>query len=262
MDKTLLGMNAKKKEEKVKELYEKWPYPSREIASKKDLSKYLKWISAIFTTDENFWKEKKVLDAGCGTGELANALALGGASVLGIDFSSAAIKKAKKLAQRTQSGAKFKEKNILNFKIKKKFDVVIALGSLHHTTNAEKGFQICASHLNKEGLIILGLYNKYSRTRLRAKRIVLFALCGSQIEKRIELGKKLFGGPKNNYWAADKYGQVHESYHTINEVLRWFEKNEIDFVSSKPKFEHPVIDELKWLAKKENAFFVMIGRKN
>ena len=43
----------------------------------------------------------------------------------------------------------------------KKFDVVIALGSLHHTTN-KKGFEIGCKNLSKEGVIFVGLYNKYS----------------------------------------------------------------------------------------------------
>ncbi|MCX6801193.1 MAG: methyltransferase domain-containing protein [Candidatus Diapherotrites archaeon] len=256
------GKNEKAAEGLVRELYEKWPYPSREIGSGEMLSKYHKWVSKIFTTEKNFWKEKKVFDVGCGTGELANSIALQDAKVLGIDFSGASIGRAKKLEKTVKSGAKFEEKNVFEFKSKKKFDVVIALGSLHHTIDAKRAFKICAENLKDGGIIIVGLYNKYSRLRLRMKRTFIGFFCGNNIGKRVEFGKKYFGGPENETWIADKYGQVHESYHSVGEVLEWFRENGIEFVNSKPKFKKPLIDEIKWLFKKENAFFVMVGKKN
>ena len=45
-------------------------------------------------------------------------------------------------------------------------------------------------------------------------------------------------------------------------MLKWFNEENIEFVASKPKFATPIIDELKWLLKKQNAFFVMVGKKN
>ncbi|MDD3083451.1 MAG: class I SAM-dependent methyltransferase [Candidatus ainarchaeum sp.] len=254
-------MNNEKKEKLVQKLYEKYPYPNRGKKNREELLKYGKWVSNIFGEKTDFWSGKKVLELGCGTGELANSLAIFGAKIKAIDFSENSIREAKKLSKKIgNQETVFLKKNILEIEFEEKFDVVIALGSLHHTINARKGFDIAYKHCKKNGLIIIGLYNKYSRFRHRVKRVILFLFAGNDFEKRISLGKKIFGG-KNIYWCADKYGQVHESYHSVSEVLKWFKKNKIEFVASKPKFVSPIIDELKWLLRKENAFFVMIGRK-
>ncbi|MFA5763282.1 MAG: class I SAM-dependent methyltransferase [archaeon] len=246
----------------VKKLYETYSYPNRGIENKEKLLNYVKWVSKIFDKDVTYWNGKTILELGCGTGELANALSFCGANITAIDFSSSSITKAKELAKRMQSkNVNFLEKNILELDLEKEFDVVIALGSLHHTIDAKKGFDIACNHCKTNGIIIIGLYNKYSRFRHRVKRVILFLLAGKNFEKRIIIGQKLFGGDKAKSWLADKYGQVHESYHSINQILSWFKEKNIKFVASKPKFKTPIIDELKWLIKRENAFFVMIGVK-
>ncbi len=265
-------MDLKKKEEKVKELYEKYPYPARKIISKSELEYFAQWVATTFGEKKEFWKGKTVLELGCGTGELANSLALCGAKITAIDFSAASIKHAKKISQKlkTQHEVKFIEKNILSLSENefngKKFDAVIALGSLHHTINALEGFKIACKFAKPNGLVVIGLYNKYARLRHLIRRSFLRITAGDNIEKRIELGKKFFG-TKNKQendktWFADKYGSVHESHHSINEVLYWFKQEGIEFISSKPKFERAVIDELTWLFEKRGAFFVMSGKKN
>jgi 2-polyprenyl-3-methyl-5-hydroxy-6-metoxy-1,4-benzoquinol methylase len=254
------------KEGLVKELYEKYPYPSRKINDKTSAQKYATWVSKILDEKNSFWKGKKVLELGCGTGELANGLSLCGANVYAIDFSSSSIKKAKELSEKLGTNVTFEEKNILNFKSTKsdaeKYDVVIALGSLHHTINAKKGFHIACNCTTKEGIVIIGLYNKYSRFKHRMKRMILKVLAGNDFEKRMHVGEKIFGGNKSPAWLADKYGQAHESYHSISEILKWFREEEIELLASKPKFKRPFFDEIKWLIKKQNAFFVMVGKRN
>jgi SAM-dependent methyltransferase len=268
----LISMEPKQKEALVKELYEKYPYPSRLATSKRDIEYFAAWVARIFGEKKEFWRKKSVLELGCGTGELACALALSGAKVEAIDFSSSSIKKARELAKKfgVADEARFTEENILSYDSMEKFDVVIALGSLHHTIDAHKAFHIAAKHVKGNGLIVVGLYNKYSRFRHRVRRLVLFALAENDVEKRIAVGKKIFGfgsnpgagGREANVaWLADKYGQVHESYHSVLEVKKWFKEGGFEFVASKPKFRTPIVDELGWLLKKKGAFFVMVGKK-
>jgi len=259
-------MKTNQNEQKVKELYEKYPYPLRADHSKEQIIYFAKWVAKIFGETEKYWKGKSVLELGCGTGELAIALALSGASVKGVDFSNSAIKNARNLAKKSGTAKKtsFVLKNILNIKeneFGKKFDSVIALGSLHHTTNAKKGFEIACEQTKTNGLVIIGLYNKYSRAKHRAKRIMIQLLAGEDIEKRIKIGAKFFGSTGNLTKDADKYGQVYETYHSISEVKKWFKENNIEYISSKPAFVTPRIDEIKWLLEGKEAFFVMVGRK-
>ena len=252
--------NNKNFEDLVKNLYETYPYPSRQDISARKVTQFVKWVSNILGEDLDFWKGQNVLELGCGTGELANGLALCGARVYAIDFSSKSIKKAKENSKKLGTKVEFSEKNILNFKTDKKYDVVIALGSLHHTINAKKGFDNGTACLVKNGIMIVGLYNKYSRFRQRIRRIILGLFCGKNIEKRIEFGKKYFGKMESREQEADKYGQVWESYHTVSQILGWFAEKKLDFIASKPSFKTPRIDEIRWFIEKKGAFFVMVGK--
>jgi SAM-dependent methyltransferase len=261
-------MNKKSKEGLVKELYEKYPYPARNEITKEGAKYFAKWAADSFDSGTEYWKGKNVLELGCGTGELACGLALCGARVVAIDFSSSSIKHAKALAKRLGVSGKvnFQCKNILELKnneFDKKFDAVIALGSLHHTIDAKKGFEIAAGNLKKNGIIVIGLYNKYARFRHRVRRFILWTFCGADIEKRISFGEKYFGKNEKagKAWLADKFGQVHESYHSVSEVKKWFREEGIEFISSKPKLTTPRIGEIKWLIEKKGAFFVMCGKK-
>jgi 2-polyprenyl-3-methyl-5-hydroxy-6-metoxy-1,4-benzoquinol methylase len=258
-------MNNSEKEKLVKELYEKYPYPSRIDSTNEKLESFALWAAKSLKEDNSFWKGKTILELGCGTGELSVGLALCKAKVTAVDFSSASIKKARQLAEKKckTNKPKYYLKNILDLKeneFKKKFDVVIALGSLHHTVNAKKGFEIGCAQLKENGIIIIGLYNKYSRAKHRVKRIIVRLIAGNDIEKRIKIGEIFYNQKTNKERIADKFGQVHESYHSINEILKWFKEQNIEFIGSKPEFEKPIIDELKWLIEKKNAFFVMSGK--
>lgn len=261
-------MNKKNKEALVKELYEKYPYPARKDITKEGVIYFAKWAADSFGSDATYWKGKEILELGCGTGELACGLALSGARVIAVDFSSSSIKHAKALAKRLGASGKvnFQCKSILELKTNefdKKFDAVIALGSLHHTIDARKGFEIACSNLMHDGVIVIGMYNKYARFRHRVRRLLLWAFCGANIEKRISFGEKYFANNEKagRAWLADKYGQVHESYHSVSEVKKWFREEGIEFISSKPKLTTPRIGEIKWLIEEKGAFFVMCGTK-
>ena len=161
----------------VKELYEKYPYPNRGFETQKESLRYVTWVSKIFGKDINYWKGKTVLELGCGTGELANGLSACGANIIAIDLSKNSISKANLLKKKLKNkNVTFENKNILTYNNTKKFDIVIALGSLHHTIDARGGFSIASKHVKKDGLVIIGLYNKYSRFRHRLKRIILFIM--------------------------------------------------------------------------------------
>lgn len=259
-------MDPKKKENLVKELYEKYPYPSRIDSTEEKLKSFSLWAAKIIKEDNSFWKGKEVLEMGCGTGELSVGLALCGAKVTAIDFSSSSIKKATQLAEKRCPKNKpvYFLKNILELKeneFEKKFDIVIALGSLHHTIDAKKGFVIGCKQLKQKGIIIIGLYNKYSRARHRAKRIIVRLIAGNDIEKRIKVGEFFFNKKTPKERIADKFGQVHESYHSISEIQKWFKEQKLEFIGSKPEYKTPRIDEVKWLIERKNAFFVMSGKK-
>ncbi len=97
------------------------------------------------------WKKKKVLDVGCGTGNFAFLASEQGANVLGIDFSTIAIKTAKKTF--SSPNLDFKKMDI--FKLTGKFDVIVSIGTLEHTDDPLKCLKFLKRHLNPNGKIII-----------------------------------------------------------------------------------------------------------
>ncbi len=104
-----------------------------------------------------FFKNKKILDLGCGTGEFLNNYYGMGAECLGIDIEN-----------------NFKIKNKINFKLinieankflkncKKKFDVVFLFEFLEHLEdqNKHKLFENLKKKLNKNAYIFISTLNK------------------------------------------------------------------------------------------------------
>ena len=104
-----------------------------------------------------FFKNKKILDLGCGTGEFLNNYHGMGAECLGIDIEN-----------------NFKIKNKINFKLinieankflkncKKKFDVIFLFEFLEHLEEQDKHqlFENLTKNLNKNAYIFISTLNK------------------------------------------------------------------------------------------------------
>ena len=98
------------------------------------------------------WKNKTVLDVGCGTGLFAHKVSkLSSKQVLGIDFSKEAID----IATKTHKHHNL-QYHVLDVKeIKSKYDVIVSLGTLEHMDNPLKTLKILQKHLTKNGKIIV-----------------------------------------------------------------------------------------------------------
>jgi len=117
----------------------------------KGYQKYLDKILALVA------KKSKILDIGCGTGQVANFLAEKDYEVIGIDLSSIFVKEAKK------GKAKFKVMDSTSLKFKdNSFDAVISAETLEHIPNPEKALLEMTRVLKKDGLIFLRFPNKQS----------------------------------------------------------------------------------------------------
>src|SRR3989344_3143754 len=125
----------------VKQLYEKYPFPSRDtsLGTKADKLRRLQWIQMCLPRMKHpldFPKNSLILDAGCGTGDIACTLGYSGANVLGIDGSSNSIKIAKSsLAKLKLKNVSFKQCYLEKLSPKRKFDYIFCLGVLHHNKN-------------------------------------------------------------------------------------------------------------------------------
>ena len=97
------------------------------------------------------WKNKKIVDIGCGTGNFAFLASKKGANVLGIDYSKTAIEKAKK--KYVRKNLEFKKMNV--FELKGNFDVIVSIGTLEHTDDPLKTLKFLKRHLSKNGKLII-----------------------------------------------------------------------------------------------------------
>jgi len=66
-------------------------------------------------------------------------------------------------------------------------------------------------------------------------------------------------------YAADKYVNPYESYHTVGEIMDWFRRNNIEYIGSYPATPAgspgSSIAQMKWLFQRK-GFFIISGRKN
>ena len=99
------------------------------------------------------WKNKIVLDVGCGTGKLDFLIVKKGAkSCKGVDYSSEAIKIAK---------SKYEHKNLsfenldINKKFSGKYDIIVSIGTLEHQDNPFYTLKLFKKHLSNNGKIII-----------------------------------------------------------------------------------------------------------
>ena len=98
------------------------------------------------------WKNKNVLDVGCGTGRLLYLAAKKGAKCTGVDFSNEAIKIAKK--KYIHPNLSFQELDITeNFS--SKYDVIVSIGTLEHQDDPLYILKMLKKHLNPRGKIII-----------------------------------------------------------------------------------------------------------
>ena len=109
----------------------------------------------------------RVLDAGCGTGNTAVALARRFSSVefLGIDQSEASLEKARSAAASFgMKNLRFRNWDLMKpLAVEKKFDVVLCLGVLHHTANMKRGLNNLRGVMRKDGELFLWIYGKHGR---------------------------------------------------------------------------------------------------
>jgi ubiquinone/menaquinone biosynthesis C-methylase UbiE len=109
--------------------------------------------------DLKWFQGKRCLDAGCGGGRYAIAMAtLGAAEVIGCDISSEGLKDARSRAA-DMSNITFEEASVIDLPYPdESFDFVCCSGVLHHTADPEKGLQELARVLRPSGKIFLLLY--------------------------------------------------------------------------------------------------------
>lgn len=273
--------------ETVKAFYEENPFPNyddfdsvwtlRERARRSGLARVL---------DDELAPGARVLEVGCGTGQLTNFLgSAGGRVVFGTDMCLNSLRLAHEFAAREGiDDAVFVQMNLFRPVFRPgSFDLVICNGVLHHTADPFGGFRSIATLVKDGGLVLIGLYNRYGRAMTNVRRKV-YALSGDRFkELDPTLRGRRQGERKRHSWFMDQYKHPHESQHSFDEVLEWFDRCGFDFVNSFPpiapgqrstdvrrilrpadqgtRARRMMVQLQMAVADREGGFYLMVGRK-
>jgi SAM-dependent methyltransferase len=272
----------------IKSFYEENPFPDYDDL---DTSWSLreKAREGIFARllDEQIPPGARVVEIGCGTGQLSNFLGLtAGRTVFGTDICLNSLRLGQAFKERNRiDNATFLQMNLFRPVFRpESFDLVISNGVLLVTSDPFAGFQSIGRLVKPGGFILIGLYNTYGRLLTDVRRFI-FHMSGDRFQfLDPQLRDPRVGRAKKHAWFMDQYKNPHETKQTFGEVLGWFERSGFEFVNSIPKcqplkslspderlFESaPSGNRLdRFLTQaamllsgsREGGFFVMIGRK-
>lgn len=239
--------------EEMKTFYEANPFPNyQDMGRREDLRAKVAKRTFMRLLDEQIPDNAKILEIGCGTGQLSNFLALKeGRTISAVDISSKSLEMAQRFKDKNQlNNVTFSQMNLFKPIFKpESFDFVICTGVLHHTRNPFLGFQTISKFVKKGGFTVIGLYNTYGRIPLLVRGFII-RLCGDRFKfLDPRLRSTNLNSIEKHIWFMDQYKNPHESTHTIGEVLNWFEATGFEFINSIPKFKA-----VKSIAKTENLF--------
>ena len=232
--------------------------------------------------------KKNILEVGCGTGQLSIYFAIGtNNNVIGLDPTIESLNLASKFADKNNiSNIQFVNADIFDDILKDDiFDFIWCNGVLHHTKNPKGAFEIMIKSLKKEGYVLVGLYNKIGRIRTIIRKY-MYKIFGINFLKLFDPTLKNLknDNQEKESWIRDQYFHPIESLHTMDEVLKWFDHNNIEFINSIPAcdfddeysnniFEKKsrgtyysrIVNQIAMIFNKlgsDGGLFVLIGKKN
>ena len=181
---------------------------------------------------------KKVLEVGCGTGQLSIFFSIGNNNeIVGFDPTIQSLNLAKSFVEKNEiKNIEFVNADIFDdVLVDDYFDFIWCSGVLHHTKNPYQAFEVISKSLKRDGYILLGLYNKIGRIRtiLRKYLSKIFGLKFLEIFDPTLKNLKISDAERKS-WIKDQYLHPIESLHTLDEVLDWFKKNDIKYINSIP----------------------------
>lgn len=229
-----------------------------------------------------------VCEVGCGTGQMTNFLGLVSTrTVIGVDMSLPSLQLGQQFKEQFNlHNVRFAQGNIFAMPIMPaSVDVLICSGVLHHTPDPRNGFERLLELVKPGGKILIGLYNSFARIPLGLRKAFFRTTKESCRWLDAHMRRNDVDQGKKEIWFADQYRNPHESWHSVDEVLGWFDTTHVKFLSAVPSIsknlpgeeaelrlfmEHPrgsrlehIFRQLSWMFTigREGGLFVLVGEK-
>ena len=153
----------------------------------------------LINRNNNFLKDLKILDIGCGGGLISEPLARLGGEVTGIDASEKNIKVAKLHSKKNNLNINYLNKSPEQLNYSEKFDIVLNLEVVEHVENVDLYIKSCSNLLKKNGIMFTATLNRtivsYIKAIVGAEYILRWLPIGThdwnKFIKPEELEKKL-----------------------------------------------------------------------
>ena len=241
---------------KVVDFYKDNPFPNYDdddnkssILAKGEKS-YLKSLKRLIGYN------KKILEVGCGTGQYSNYFAIGTNNLIfALDPNYNSLQLAKNFSDKNNiKNVKYINGSIFEDLFEKEtFDLVFCSGVLHHTMNTYLGFVKCAELVKKNGYILIALYNSYSRFSFKK---ILYKIFGKKTLFYFDpiLRDKKTSNASINAWIKDQYEHPVEKSHSVQELLGWFKKHNIEPVSAIPNINSVDLNKIDEQIDKKNLY--------
>lgn len=226
--------------DEIQSFYEKVPFPNYDgVETVSDLKEVSRSGILARLLNEQIPFNVRVLEVGCGTGQLSIFLSSSNRFVFGVDMCINSLKLAQDFKKRNHlTRVEFVQMNLFRPVFREEsFHFLICNGVLHHTSDPFLGLQSISKLVKRGGYILLGLYNRYGRISTDLRRMI-FEISNNHfkwLDPRLK--RKGVSDMKKLTWFLDQYKNPYESKHTIAEVLKWFDRTGFEFVNSVPKLK-------------------------
>jgi len=223
--------------EEVRRFYEHAPFPNypecetlSSLRARAERSKFARLLDQAIPGDA------RILEIGCGTGQMSLYLARADRLVIGADLTRMSLELGAAAAKRLRlNRVLFVETDLHRPGLSPgSFDVVYSSGVLHHTPNPRAAFACIAQLARPGGMIVLGVYNAIARIPLRLRRLVARASRYKLIPFDPVLRDRDNEPVRHQAWLRDQYQHPEEHRHTLAEVQDWFAENDVEFVRAYP----------------------------
>lgn len=259
----------------VAAFYNSNTYPA---IGKKGIYTYAKMKRNLFqklNLDFSYFKGKRILEAGSGTGESTLIYHyFKPKEIIGIDIAENSIEKAKHLASELNIDAGFKTLDLMEVgKLGKVFDFIMC-EVLHQTENPIAGLGALNNILKPNGLIVIAVAHKYGNLIDPIKRKFIEMLAMGDKDKVYHLAKKFFfndcfknkkvRGIRIKDYAnldsliADIYIHPRRKNISNDELLRWLKEYNLKFISSYPRINFG-IEQPTFISKIKGNFSLLFS---